>query len=120
MCILWCNGDGDALTRRPVDLLNTRLQLGPNPANPPLPTDTRRVFVCFMRSGPIVMQRMLDAHVRTGVDLSNVVIVCIPWKDTISSACSQCVVARRAWCPALGMLWHDGILVSTLDPQGQH
>ena len=65
-------------------------QLKPSPDKPPTPLDTRRVFVCFMRSAPIIMRRLMETRDKLGVDVSNVVVVAIPWKDTISSACSRC------------------------------
>ena len=67
-------------------------QLKPSPDKAPTPLDTRRVFVCFMRSAPIIMRRLMETRDKLGVDVSNVVVVAIPWKDTISSACSRCGV----------------------------
>ena len=65
-----------------------------NATNPPTPQDSRRVFLCFMRSCPIIMRRFMDAAKRFTVDLSNVVIVALPWKDTITNASSAANIER--------------------------
>lgn len=47
-------------------------------------TSRRRVFITFMRSSKIIMDRLMESE----TPLDNIVIISFPWGDTIGNACS--------------------------------